>query len=634
MDSALIVRCRVAARRVFLWALIVAVVPGGAWADLRVCNWNLLQFSTSSVSGDQDRINAFRLVLSNIDPDILIVQEISNDNAVQLLRDDILNAPGGPGGAPGSPLHYVAASFTNTGDSLDIALLYRESKFTEGPGSYITLNTAPRHTPRWRMRPNEDPTGGSDLYIYAMHLASSNAGQRSAQTAAIRANANDLPAGTHIMYAGDFNIGSSNESSYQNFIGSQDDDDGRAFDPINSPGNWSNNPSFASIHTQSPNNDNDGAPGGAVGGGMDDRFDFMLLSASLLDGLDFDYVANSYVAYGQDGQHYNKDINDPPVIPEGIAVANALHASSDHLPIYLDLTTPLAQPGISLSPPSVLAFAPALVGGTSNGELTVTNTAPVPAQDLVYEFIETPDFLAPAGIFMEPAGGGGQVHVLQMDTSTFGNKVRSLQIANNSVDDSPIKSLLLTGAVYKHATPSTTASGQSLAGVLDFGVVDGQAVDVPARIYNADVAPFLTAPLAVTAASIQGVDADHFSLVGFAPIAGIETFADVMVRFDGAGAEPGLYSAELVFSTADDSDLPGATALADLTFALSAAVPVAVLGDFNLDGAVEPGDIPAMVALLLDPDAASPGHRWIGDMNQDEIINGDDLQLFIEALVP
>jgi len=628
-------------RRIRVWwafwastALVVGGVGSSARADLRVCTWNLLQFSSSSVGADATRIDAFKLVFSQIEPDVLIVQEISNDNAVALLRDQILNAAGGPGGAAGSPEHYVAATFTNTSDSLDLALFYRDAIFTEIAESYTTLSTAPRHTPRWRIRPLEDPSGAADMYIYDMHLASGDAGQRAAQASAVRADANALPAGSHIIYAGDFNIGSSSEASYQNFVGFQSDNDGRCFDPIDSPGSWSNNAAFTAIHTQSPNADNLGAPGGAVGGGMDDRFDFLLVSSALMDGQNLDYLSGTYRAFGQDGNHLNNDINDPPVIPEGAAVADALHAASDHLPVFMDLSDPTSAPGIALTPPTVVSFQFALIGGTSNADLTVTNSANPPALDLEYSFNPTPDFTVPAGMFVEPAGGGGNLHTIGMNTSTSGNKVRFLEIVNNSGANSPIKTILLSGAVFKHAVPSTTLANQTLAGAIEFSTTGGAAVDETARIFNADFDPILSVPLAVAGATVENDATGRFGVVGFAPVNGVTDFADFTVRFDGVGAAPGAYSADVVFSTADDSALSGAMNLPDVTFALSATVPGLLLGDFNQSGTVEAGDIPGMVSLLLDPAAASETDRMVGDLNQDHENDGLDLQSFIDVLVP
>lgn len=603
-------------------------------ADVRVCTYNLLQFTSSSLMSDPTRIAAFKTVLSEIDPDILIVQEISNQAAVNLLRDQILNAAGGPGGNPGTPAHYTAASFTDSASSLDQAILYRDAIFEEVAGSYTTLNTTPRITPRWRIRPVNAVSDSTDIYFYSMHLSSSDALSRATQTQIVRADANGLPAGTNLFYVGDFNIDSSSEASYQNLIGSQIDNDGRAFDPLNRPGTWSSNSSFADIHSQSPHLDNGGGPPGGVGGGLDDRFDFLLISAALQDAAGFDYIPGTYRSFGNDGQHYNMDINDNPVIPEGIAVANALHAASDHLPVMMHLTDPITLPLISLTPSSILNFPQALVGGTSLADLTITNTATPPAQTLTYSFDPLAGFIVPVGTFLEPAGGGGNVHSFALDTATSGNKIGILQINNDSGNASPVKTFLMSGAVLDHAVPSVTPVNQTTIDAIEFSTMGGDVVDATARVYNADFDMFLSVPLSVTNAIIGNDASGRFSLVGFAPTSGITDFGDFTVRFDGVGAGPGTYTADLTFETEDDSALDGATTLSNVTFTLSATVPGPILGDFNLSGVVEPGDIPGMVALLLDPGSATFDEQAIGDMNQDSVNDSADLQLFLDAMLP
>ncbi|MCB9854924.1 MAG: hypothetical protein H6818_04495 [Phycisphaerales bacterium] len=620
--------------------LLCVVVTVATWAvqvhaEVRVCTYNLLQFTSSSLMSDPARVDAFKVVLSAIDPDILIVQEISNQAAVNLLRDQILNASGGPGGNPGTPEHYSAASFTDTASSLDQAILYRDAIFEEVAGSYTTLNTTPRITPRWRMRPVNAVSDSTDIYFYSMHLSSTDSLSRATQTQIVRADANALPAGTNLYYVGDFNIDSSSEASYQNLIGSQIDNDGRAFDPLNRPGTWSSNSSFADIHSQSPHLDNSGGPPGGVGGGMDDRFDFLLISAALQDSVGFDYIPGTYRSFGNDGHHYNMDINDNPVIPEGIAVANALHAASDHLPVMMHLTDPVTASLISLTPPSILSFPQALVGGVSSADLTVTNTAPVPAATLTYSFNPLAGFVIPVGTFMEPAGGGGNVHSLSLDSSTSGNKIGVLQINNDSANASPIKTILVSGSVLDHAIPSVTPSNQTTSGAIEFSTMGGGViVDETARVYNADFNMTLSVPLSITSGGVSNDASGRFSLIGFAPVSGITDFADFTVRFDGVGAGPGTYTADLTFGTEDDSLLDGAMMLSDITFALSATVPGPLLGDFNLSGVVEPGDIPGMVALLLDPTGATMDDQAIGDMNQDSVNDSNDLQLFIDAMLP
>jgi hypothetical protein len=70
--------------------------------------------------------------------------------------------------------------------------------------------------------------------------------------------------------------------------------------------------------------------------GMDDRFDMILLSQAVNDTGGITYVEDSYIPFGNDEQHFNKAINEPPFTIVTQQVANALNNSSDHLPVYAE----------------------------------------------------------------------------------------------------------------------------------------------------------------------------------------------------------------------------------------------------------------------------------------------------------
>jgi hypothetical protein len=72
---------------------------------------------------------------------------------------------------------------------------------------------------------------------------------------------------------------------------------------------------------------------------LDDRFDHVLASTSIMNGTDgIEYVAGSHKAFGNDGQHFNKSINATPTnTAVSSSVANALYANSDHLPVIMDM---------------------------------------------------------------------------------------------------------------------------------------------------------------------------------------------------------------------------------------------------------------------------------------------------------
>jgi hypothetical protein len=145
------------------------------------------------------------------------------------------------------------------------------------------------------------------------------------------------------IFMGDFNTQSSNESCFQQLIASANPNT-LFFDPVNQPGDWNNNANnFAGYLTQSTRTSDPGDCGAT--GGMDDRFDHILCTRYLMDGLDsLEYIPGSYDIIGQDGQHVNKSIVANPTnsfVPAYIL--NALYRMSEHLPVMLQLAVGARQ---------------------------------------------------------------------------------------------------------------------------------------------------------------------------------------------------------------------------------------------------------------------------------------------------
>ncbi|WP_149494934.1 lamin tail domain-containing protein [Roseiconus lacunae] len=180
--------------------------------------------------------------------------------------------------------------------------------------------------------------GQSDFYLYTTHLkagsSGGNASRRTAEANAIRLDIDSLGDHQDVIVMGDFNISGSSEGAYQNFLRSGT---GQLFDPIDTPGQWKNDPRYIDIHTQNP------AINGA--GGMDDRYDFQLASAAVFDDEGLQYIDGSYRAFGNDGTHtFNSDITTGSGASPG--VLGALAAASDHLPVVVDYEIDVVVPGI------------------------------------------------------------------------------------------------------------------------------------------------------------------------------------------------------------------------------------------------------------------------------------------------
>ena len=139
------------------------------------------------------------------------------------------------------------------------------------------------------------------------------------------------------MMMGDFNVYSPTEPAYQAFL-NYENTSLRFNDPVEQYGNWHNNSYYSAYHTQSTHTTSNGC---ASTGGMDDRFDFILISNSIKEGTkDVHYIEDSYWAVGQDGQHFNQSLIASPAnttVPSD--VLDALYYNSDHLPVILKLYT-------------------------------------------------------------------------------------------------------------------------------------------------------------------------------------------------------------------------------------------------------------------------------------------------------
>ena len=70
---------------------------------------------------------------------------------------------------------------------------------------------------------------------------------------------------------------------------------------------------------------------------MDDRFDYILFSDSLMHSNRTFVIKETYKVIGNDGNHYDKAINIAPNTAVTQEIADALHDASDHLPVVVDI---------------------------------------------------------------------------------------------------------------------------------------------------------------------------------------------------------------------------------------------------------------------------------------------------------
>lgn len=313
---------------------------------LKVMQYNLLNYRNinnfcddNSNSPANKEANLAKIIGYSL-PDVLAVNEMGADfrNSFYLL-ENALNTNG--------RTFYEDANFSNrTGSNLvnmlfyntnKIALMNQEQIYRGTDGRNLIRQADVYHLYDKRTAARKD-TAYFSIIVVHLKAGSTNADQneRSRQTAAIMNYIKDGPSDRSYLIAGDFNVQSSSESAYENLV-SAETENVRFYDPKEAPGNWNNNATYANLHTQSTRST--ATNGGCFsGGGMDDRYDFILMNKALQNSSSkIFYLNNSYEALGQDAQHFNLAVNQGKNFKVPEEIANALYEVSDHLPVQLSL---------------------------------------------------------------------------------------------------------------------------------------------------------------------------------------------------------------------------------------------------------------------------------------------------------
>ena len=327
--------------RIILLILSISITSYSiAQDEIKVMQYNLLNYGNitsyctvnNNFYGDKEPL--LHTIVQYVQPDIFTVNELGSVTFVhQRILDSVMNK--------NSAKQYGKADYINTnGSNLVNMLYYNKAKLV-----YVSAESVQNNT--------------RDIVLYRLYYKSPNLAQDQ-DTAWINCLVGHLKASQgsdnvakralmtdstikylkyhnytgNYMFMGDFNVYTSSEQGYQNLV-NESDINYRFFDPINKPGSWHNSSSFAAYHTQSTHSSGNGC---AAGGGMDDRFDFILISNDINQGNNhITYKPNSYKALGNDGNHFNQSINSGSNTSVPANVLNALYNNSDHLPVILEL---------------------------------------------------------------------------------------------------------------------------------------------------------------------------------------------------------------------------------------------------------------------------------------------------------
>ena len=307
---------------------------------LKVMQYNILNYgnNTSYCTATNNNINDkngyIRTILTAYYPDVFTVCEMGRNTS---LPNDFVNNVLNINGID----YWMASAGANTANSsLTNCIFYNSTKLTFA-GHHVA-QTFTRDVDVYDFKFKNDDSGRIILTCVVAHLkagtGSDNENKRKTMAENIMRYIELNYRECNVLIMGDFNLYTAEEPAYQILTNQTTYPLCYFIDPLYpyGVGDWNNNGQYANYHTQSTHKDNDSDCHSS--GGMDDRFDFILMSENIYGGRDgIRYVGGSYNALGNDGHRFNKSINNPTNTAVSQAVANALFNNSDHIPVTMEL---------------------------------------------------------------------------------------------------------------------------------------------------------------------------------------------------------------------------------------------------------------------------------------------------------
>ncbi|MET2984241.1 T9SS type A sorting domain-containing protein [Aureibaculum conchae] len=296
--------------------------------------YNLLEFPEAPPS---NRSTILKTILDDYQPDLFMVCELQSEEGANTILNTSLQT---------ADNRYAKANFvsnqSNPTTDLQQLVFYNSKKLILENQDVITTGIRDINHYLFKLNTPDKATNPIYLDVFVAHLKSSqgfeNEDKRLDMVLDFTSTLINIPSDHYVIISGDFNLYTGQEGAYQELL-----DPTNAIvlkDPIDKDGNWHNNSSYQDIHTQSSRDSNDDFDNRGAGGGIDDRFDFILISENLENSTTLKYTPNSYKAYGNNGNCYNKSVNDVSCTGTfSQTIRDALYNMSDHLPVVMQLET-------------------------------------------------------------------------------------------------------------------------------------------------------------------------------------------------------------------------------------------------------------------------------------------------------
>lgn len=298
--------------------------------------YNLFRFPSSNPA---NREFILRDILDEYQPDLFMVCELETEVGADLILNTSLQ------NLPNFQRAVYHKNTSSTSDFIQNMVYFNTEKLELISQEIHPTNYRDIDQYSFRLNTQEAETEPIYLEVFVTHLKSStgtaNQQARLAMVEVFTQALEDLNPNSYVLFAGDFNLYTSSEPAYQKILSLENVI--QMVDPINTPGSWNNNANFKHVHTQSTRVSNSGFGSGAnagASGGMDDRFDFIMMSNNFNTSSDFYYVEDTYKAYGNNGNCFDKSINSEDCSGEySFELRDNLYWMSDHTPVVMQFET-------------------------------------------------------------------------------------------------------------------------------------------------------------------------------------------------------------------------------------------------------------------------------------------------------
>ena len=333
--------------------LILFVNVNFGQTRIKAMMYNVLNYSDSEVS--RNKTPFLSTILDEVKPDLFMVCEMIDEIGSNYLFENSI--------IPFNENFQKAPFEENQSGSYSLQQMvyYNTEKLILEETRVITADTRDINQYTFKVNTENLNTNPITIEVFVTHLkastGSSNRQRRLNSIQSFVSYTNNIADDSYVLFAGDLNFYTSNEEGYQHLIDDRNpiviidpidrptpnfpDDGIDYYENYNSTYFW-NNSSFRDIHSQSTRTSNIGfIDDSGSTGGLDDRFDFIMMSKNFNTSTSLYYVNDSYKVVGNNGNCYNSFISNPNC--SGVysqTLRDALIEFSDHLPVVMEIETP------------------------------------------------------------------------------------------------------------------------------------------------------------------------------------------------------------------------------------------------------------------------------------------------------